>query len=183
MLLSILAAGLCFGLGTWLLRQPGPGARAGGVGLWIAAAGPAFYALDASGAAPGSAAGTMNLAALAGWPMLGLAWGLAQLEEELAGRLRAFVWVVLLLAAMLDPTGGGLVKPVGGAALLVQGVSAARGLAGGARIPGALGLVGALLPTVLLLPDGFLWSLWLWGVALLPSALGLAGFEAWRRAS
>ncbi len=178
LLLPILAAGLCFGLGGWLLRHPGPGARMGGVGLWIAAAGPAFFALDQAGVAPGSSAGTTNLAALAGWPLLGLGWGLAQVEEGLAVRLRPFVFVVLLLAAMLDPTAGGLVRPVGAVALLAQAGSAARAGAVGDRASAGLGLFGALLPAVLLLPEAPEWGLWLWGAALLPSALGLARFEA-----
>jgi len=180
-LLPILAAGVCFGLGGWLLRHPGPGARMGGVGLWIAAAGPAFLALEQAGVAPGSSTGTMNLSALAGWPLLGLGWGLAQVEEGLAMRLRPFVFVVLLLAAMLDPTSGGLVRPVGAGALLVQAASAARAGAGGDRISAGLGLLGALLPAVLLLPEAPGWGLWLWGAALIPSAFGLARFEAHQR--
>jgi hypothetical protein len=150
----------------------------GGVGLWIAAAGPTFYALEQAGLAPGSAVGTMNLSALAGWPLLSLGWGLAQLEGELATRVRPFVFVVLLLAAMIDPTGGALVRPVGAAALLVQSGSSVRAALRGDRTSAALGLVGAALPAVLLFPQAPSWGLWLWGASLIPSALGLARFEA-----
>ena len=56
---------------------------------------------------------------------------------------------------------------------LVTGSS--RGI--GRAIALSLGLVGALLPAVLLLPEAPDWGLWLWGVALVPSTLGLAAFE------
>jgi len=179
-LAPIAAATLCVGLGTWLLRAPGPGARTGGVGLWITAVGPTFQALDAAGLAPGSGPGATNLSALAGWPLLGLGWGLAQLDEELARRLRPFLFVVLLLAAMLDPTRGGLVRPVAAVALGVQGLSATRAGLSGARGTATLGLVGASLPLVLLHSEAPSWGLWLWAVALVPSSLGLRRFEAQR---
>ncbi len=178
LLLPIAAAGLCVGLGSWLLRAPGAGARTGGVGLWITAMGPTFQALDLAGLAPGSGPGATNLAALAGWPLLGLGWGLAQVEEGLAQRLRPFLFVVLLVAAMIDPTGGGLVRPVAAGALGVQGVAAARAGLAGHRVVATLGLVGALLPAVLLVPEAPSWGLWLWAAALVPSSAGLLRLEA-----
>lgn len=175
LLVAIAFAGWCVGLGGWLLREPGPGCRTAGVGLWVMAMGPTFVALEQAGIAPGSAAGTVNLAALAGWPLLGLGWGVSRLEPGLGHRLRPVLFVVLLLAAMLDPTAGALVRPVAAGALGVQAVAAVMSRQ---PLPLALGLIGAALPAVLLLPDAPSWGLALLAVAMLPSAWGLRAMES-----
>jgi hypothetical protein len=168
--LPIAFAALCVGLGVYLMQDDRPGSRLGGVGLWVFAAGPTFVALDAAGIAPG-ASGTMNLALIAGWPLLGLGWGLSRVEFELANRLRPLLFVVLLIAAMLDPRTGTWALAVDAGALGVQAIAA---LTVRRAWPTTLGLLGAVVPlAVLLQPTPPSWAPVVIAVSLVLSAVGL----------